>query len=294
MRRRGTNVIGLLVPQDPITSLVDYETVLGINQGLEAQGYVLALIRASEVAPPGPAESGDGPAVGAVSRHPSVVFQERMLDGMVVLGPITPAMCRLVEHITPACLWMDTNVLSERNCLRRDEYHAGRLVATQLVLGGYGKLIYVTPIFHDTVPHYSYVDRARGVADVAAEAGVELVERSIDFTGPVCEDVITAMAAWLKPDVGIITATDRTAMALLVQTSRLGLRPGIDVGLAACDRTEHAQRYWPGLSCVNVKRFDLGLEAAGMMVQVLKSPQHTCPAKSVQWAWHEGDTTPKV
>jgi DNA-binding LacI/PurR family transcriptional regulator len=185
---------------------------------------------------------------------------------------------------------MDTNVLRERNCLRRDEYHAGQLAATQLIARGYRKLIYASPIFHDTVPHYSHVDRAKAVADAANAAGIELIERSMDFTSPVCEDVITPMANMLKPDVGIIAATDRTAMALLVQMSRLGLRPGPDVGLAACDRTEHTQRYWPGLSCVNVKRFGFGLDAADMMVQVLKSPQHVCDAKTVQWTWHDGDT----
>lgn len=303
MRRRGTKVVGLLVPHNPITSLVDYETVLGINQGLEAQGYVLALIRSSDVQQPtslidAPDEkkkpSASRPQPATEPDHPSLAFRERMLDGMVMIGPVPPAISRLVQRITPACLWMDPNTPAKSNCLRRDEYHAGRLVASQLVAKGYRRLIYVSPQFEVPVNHYSFTDRARGVADVARDAGVELHEISLFITGTLDGDITAALAPRLSVDTGLIAATDRVALTLLAQVARCGLRPGVDFGMVSCDRSRHTQTYWPGLSSIDVCRYELGQRAAAMMAEILRNPQHTCPSETVRWAWYEGNTTPLV
>lgn len=304
MQRSGTKIIGLLVPEIPATSLVDYETILGVNEGLEAEGYVLALTRSSDVVDESPEQDAqavkprvkrgesDPEQQSAAPLHPSRVFQERMLDGMVVLGPIPEAMCRLVERITPATLWMDTNVLRPTNCLRRDETHVGRLVAKQLIARGYRRLVFVTPSYQGSVPHFSFDDRPNAAAAVAREAGVAFEQRSIDLNDGMCEDIVGALGDTLRPDVALVAATDRTALPLLVQMAQRGLRPGVDCGIAACDRTNHTQTHWPGLSTVNVQRYHLGQQAAAMMMQILESPTHTCPSDSVCWSWHEGDTAP--
>jgi DNA-binding LacI/PurR family transcriptional regulator len=299
MQRNSTQLIGLLVPEAPLTSLVDYETILGINNGLEAEGYVLALTRSSELthalalsaprAGTGRLPDGETPTT---FRHPSRVFHERMVDGMVVLGLISPAMSRLVARVAPACLWIDTNVEHAQNCLRRDEVHAGRLVASQLVARGYRKLVFVGSVYNDGQPHYSSIDRLRGIVDVAKDGGVPLQEINIVMSGR--ERIAETLGPMLAHDVGVIASSDHIATAILAQMSRSSFRVGIDFGLASCDRTEVTRRHWPGLSCVDVKRDQLGQQAARMMMEILHGPPHQCPSQTIRWAWHEGDTTPDV
>ena len=112
-----------------------------------------------------------------------------------------------------------------------------------------------------------------------------------EFTiAPLLEDIKDQ----LTPDVAIMAATDRVAISLLVEMASLGIRPGVDVGIAACDRTRWTQSHWPTLSCVDVQRFELGTQAADMIVSIIKSPKHTCKSKTIKWGWHEGKTLPAV
>jgi LacI family transcriptional regulator len=303
MRRSGqTKVIGLLVPEIYFASIVDFETMLGLNQRLEDHGYLLTLIRSTEVSKPArdlPDElSDEHDQAQWLMEHPSPVFQERMLDGMVVMGLIPPAMCQLVSRITPACLWLDTNITEENNNLRRDEYEAGRLLAKQMLRRGYRKIIAVLPSYpEEPVRHYSFSERVRGVMSVVQATDVPVQEELLryieddEFTiAPLLEQIKDQLA----PDVAIMAATDRVAISLLVEMASLGIRPGVDVGIAACDRTRWTQSHWPNLSCVDVQRFDLGTQAADMIVSIIKSPKHNCKSKTIKWGWHEGKTLPAV
>ena len=297
MQGNSTHLIGMLVPEAPLTSLVDYETILGINSGLEAEGYVLALTRSSELTQvlativPTPTRARSRKAqIQRPLQHPSRIFQERMVDGMVVLGLISPAMSELVSRVAPTCLWVDTNFEHPQNSLRRDEVHAGRLVASQLVTRGYRKLVFVSPQYDDSLPHYSLVDRLRGVTEFANQAGVQLREASLVVSSQ--EKLVEVLEPMLGRDVAVIASSDHTATAILAQMVRSRFRIGIDFGLASCDCTEFTRRHWPSLSCVDVKRYQFGQEAARMMLEILNSSAHQCPSQTVRWDWHEGNTAP--
>lgn len=300
MRRSGqTKVIGLLVPDVYFATIVDFETMLGLNQRLESYGYLLTLVRSTEVSKPAeelPVGLVDTPQQDEwLIEHPSPVFQERMLDGMVVLGLIPPAMCQLVSRITPACLWLDTNIKEDQNNLRRDEYEAGRLLGKQMVRRGYRKIITILPTYpQEPVRHYSFSERVRGVQSVVQGTDVQFQEAGLAFEDYSVAPLLSQLRDQLKPDVAILAATDRVAMSLLVEMASLGIRPGVDVGIAACDRTRLTQSHWPSLSCVAVDRFELGTQAADMIVSIIKSPRHVCKSRTIKWGWHEGSTLPAV
>jgi len=211
---------------------------------------------------------------------------------MVVLGLISPAMSELVARVAPVCLWVDTNVDYPQNSLRRDEVDAGRLTASQLAVRGYRKLVFVSPKYEDSMPHYSLIDRLRGVAEFANEAGIQLREASWVVSSQ--EKLVSLLEPMLGPDVGVIASSDHTATAILTQMVQSRFRIGVDFGLASCDCTEFTRRHWSGLSCVDVKRYQLGQEAARMMMEILNSPSHQCPSQTVRWGWHEGNTAPGV
>lgn len=310
MRRKGTHLVGVLVPEWPMTSLVDYETILGINQGLEEKGYALALTRCSDLEANHNAKEDDNGKNNdknngdekdkntPAPQHPSLVFQERILDGMVVLGCIPPAMAQLVEKITPACLWVDTDRQAETNCLRRDESAAGKLTSTQLRDRGYRRFIYITPQYpkaenhNQAQPHFSFEDREKAIARVAKRAKIAFSSMSLKLDGQSLSPLLAPLQDELTPDTALIASTDRLAFSLLTRAASLGLRPGHDFGLAACDRTHHTQWHWPDLSAVDVRRYALGKQAASMMLQILENDEHTCPSEKVSWKWHEGATAP--
>ncbi len=293
-----TKLIGMLVPEHTYASIVDLETMLGLNQQLESHGYLLTLVRYTEVAKPVaqvPENLQGNKKMQWIVDHPSPVFQERMLAGMVVMGLIPPEMCELVERITPTSLWLDTNEKKPTNSLSRDEYEAGRLVGKQMVRRGDRKIIVVLPTYsEEPVRHYSFSERSRGVASAINGSDVQFKEVIIKYRNFEIQPLIKEIKNELGPDVAILAATDRVAMTLLMQMAMHGIRPGIDVGIASCDRTRSTQEHVPELSCVDVKRFDLGIQAADMVVSIIKSPKHTCKSRTIKWRWHEGRTLPAV
>ena len=79
IRLKRTNHIGVLVRNSPTLPLIDpaaYETIMGINQQLERAGYILNLIRFTDVDKQFASESR--------------VFKERVLDGVISIGNIPP------------------------------------------------------------------------------------------------------------------------------------------------------------------------------------------------------------
>ncbi len=299
MQRNSTQLIGLLVPEAPPTSLVDYETILGINSGLEAEGYVLALTRSSELCQIGadiqPETNGTTREKGtrrAFTQHPSRIFQERMVDGMIVLGLISPHMTELVRRTARACLWLDTNIADANNCLRRDEHHAGRLAAEKVIARGYRDLIFVNAGYGDTQPHYSNVDRIRGAREAAAKAGLTIREGVITLRNP--GQIEAPITETIKRGCAVIASSDRTATVILTRMAQTTKRIGRDFALVSCDRTEVTRRHWPGLSCVDVDRGRFGKLAADMMLGILHDPRHQHPSQTLRWNWHEGDTSPPL
>ena len=73
MRTRKTTQVGVLVRNRPgyirHTHPLAFETILGINEGLQSVGYVLSIIGVGDV----------------IKAFESRVFQEHILDGMVVI-----------------------------------------------------------------------------------------------------------------------------------------------------------------------------------------------------------------
>ncbi|MFG0249952.1 MAG: substrate-binding domain-containing protein, partial [Phycisphaeraceae bacterium JB051] len=171
----------------------------------------------------------------------------------------------------------------------------GRIVGKQMVRRGYRKIIVVLPTYtEEPVRHYSFSERSRGVASAINGSDVQFKEVILKYHNFEIQPLIKEIKNELGPDVAILASTDRVAMTLLMQMAMQGIRPGIDVGIASCDSTRSTQEHLPELSCVDVKRFDLGIQAADMIVSIIKSPKHTCKSRTIKWSWHEGSTLPAV
>lgn len=257
MRHRRSGQIGVVVANVPgqlLANLPAYEYILGLNAGLEPYGYIVSLVRLTDV---------DG-------AHPERVraLEERLLDALVVLGHMPPGVIQRLRDRRQRIIWIDTDVDEPHGCLRRDEHAAGYDAARLLLARGRRRLIWPQrPAEYRT--HYSHAQREAGARAACAEAGAEFLPYEIghhlDVPDP--DDLRRVISA---PGSGLLladpTLTRRMQSLLLAQ----GLVPGRDVGIAACDGDDHINYMWPELSHVAVKRDAIGMRAAGMMQELLE------------------------
>ena len=281
VRSSRSRVIGALVrnnPRDPHIHPVAFEALLGLNHGLEAAGYVLSIIRFDD-------RAFFADAAG------SRVFREQIVDGMVIIGGMPDAAIERLEQLVSVNIWANTNVWREQCCIRRDEVHTGRTMAESLLKLGYRKLVLLGGA-RGSVPHYSHEDRELGLRQVAEAAGIMVERVGIPWT-PVIEPS-TLQAGLLEKSVAIVTEGTEWAQWLEHAANRQGIVPGRDFGLACCDESNEICRYWPGLSRVNFDHYEMGVEAAQMMLHRLQSPETECLSRLFRGQWIPGDTAPAV
>lgn len=276
IRTSRTRVIGALVrnnPRDRHIHPLAFETLLGINEGLEAAGYVLSIIRYDDVQ----LEQSKG----------SRVFQEHVVDGMFAMETLSPFVMERVEQLVPTCVWVNTNVWRPDSCIRRDELQAGELVARKLIELGYKRLVMVGGTRGST-PHYSHNDRFVGLRNAAERAGasadrVELPWAPTFSVGKFPIELIT-------PETAFVAEGTYWAHWLAHVAAGLGKTPAYDYGLACCDESSEIRRYWPGLSRATFDHYEMGLLAARMLLERLGEGGSVSSSRKFASSWKPGNT----
>ncbi len=276
MRAMKSMQAGVLIrnnPGDRYTHPLAFETICGINEGLEPAGYIMSLIRIGDV------EHG----------NESRVFREHVLDGLIVIDAMPEAVERRVESLVPKVVWADAGVWRDMNCIRRDELGAATIAANKVIEAGYRKVVWFgIPSETQFVRHYSLFDRKAGVRQACkARPDVSLTE--IDLPDVDREAIVEPiLRPLLKPDVCFIAYGVYQARWLQSAALALGLRPGWDYGLACCDDAHSLQTQWPQLSRVGFDRFALGLAASQMLLGVLQGK--STESVKTRDAWIAGET----
>lgn len=277
VRSQKSHQVGVLLrntPSDRMSHPLVFETVLGINEGLDEAGYVLSIIRLDDV-------------MDTRSQR-GRVLRESILDGVIVLDLVPDGVMRQLDKIAAHCIWVDAVVYGPESCIRRDEYAAGRLVAEKMAGLGYRQLTWLGLTESTRLRSYSMAERLSGITDVARERGLTLEHVAIPG-GEVPVLPASAMPQ-LRPESAIIAYGLYQARWLETLASSMGLSPGFDYGLACCDGALETARLWPGLSRVEFKRFDLGYQAAKMMLKTLENPSQPVPSYKVAGEWIPGNT----
>lgn len=257
MRHRRSGQIGVVVANVPgqlLTNLPAYEYILGLNAGLEPCGYVLSLVRLTDV------DGGRPERVRAL--------EERLLDSLVVIGHMPPNAVQHLRERKQRIIWLDSEVDEPTGCLRRDETAAGRDAAGLLLARGRKRLVWLQrPTDHRM--HYSHVQREAGARTACATAGATFttceINREFAFAEPAR---IRTMLA--DPEVGLLLPDPTLCRRMQAVLLGYGLVPGRDLGVAACDSDAPLNQLWPELSRVEVRRDAIGLQAAGMMQELLE------------------------
>jgi LacI family transcriptional regulator len=276
MRSRRSRQVGVLIrnnPGDRYTHPLAFETIVGINEGLEAEDHVLSIVRIGDV---------------EAQTH-SRVFRERLLDGMIIIDAMPDSVRARVEALVPRIVWCDANVWGEHACIRRDEVHAGQLAARAALDLGYRRLVFVAlPEQSSLLRNYSLPERWKGICEVAGPAGVQL-ER-IDLPDGHAMDVSDAIVRAMRPDICLIAYGVYQARWIASLAASAGVNPGHNFGLISCDDSHDMQRMWPGLSRVTFDRFAMGLRSARMMLRLLDQGVEQVPSEKIQGQWHPGNS----
>jgi len=282
MRSRKSGQVGVLIRNDDadrLTHLMAFETILGINQGLEDAGYVLSLVRIGDVCKG--LDSG------------SRVFKEHLLDGLIVLCEMPDRVDRKIQTLIPNVVRVESQTWQAQGCLRRDELHAGRQCARRMIELGYRELVWVrhpgSPR-HVTPPGYSQPLRERGVWGAAEDAGVPVRVFDCAYDAPQTFAQTPGLLSGLGPQTAVIAGQAYQARWLGHAAASVGLRPPYDFGLCCCDDGYDLSSMWPGLSRVSFDRYGMGVIAAQMMRQCLEHPGEPCPSRTVCGRWKPGNT----
>ncbi len=277
-RNQQTKQVGVLVPNSPgenrFTHPLAYETILGINEGLGEAGYTVTLARIDDV-------KGD---LAKQSR----VFEEHVIDGMIVLDSMPADVEQRIEQLIPQTVWCDSNVWREHACLRRDERFAGRCVAQAAADLGYKRAVWYSYPEVGRIQHFSSVERYAGIREVADAHGVQITS---EWETPLSNDqAMHRLHASMDRDHVVICNSIYQARKLRTIAEGFGKRPGYDFGLMCTDDARHLDRYWHGLTRVHFDRYRLGFAAAHMMLDLLDKGREACPSRLFQDGFHPGDS----
>lgn len=276
MVQQRTGQIGVLVPNSPgdrFTHPLAYETLLGINEGLQKAGLVAVLARLDDVQ--------------RDLAEQSRVFGEHLLDGMIVLDSMPADVEQRLEKLVTRAVWCDSNVWRDAGCLRRDERLAGRLAGQAVVEAGYARVCMMT-YPPDRRTHFSAAQRYDGVREVLEDHGRELIELVEPAIGDA--DARAHAATLLTPDTAVICSSIYQAYALRAMAEEQGKLPGRDFGMASCDDMHQLDRMWPGLSRASFDRYQLGIDAAEMMRCVIDHGPAKCESRLMSCVWTTGQT----
>ncbi|MAX27804.1 MAG: hypothetical protein CMJ19_25190 [Phycisphaeraceae bacterium] len=266
----------LNTPDHPLHYPASFEILQGINQSLEQAGYVLSLIRISDIHEKDPVQSR--------------VFREKMLDGMVCLDALPENLVQVVKKLVPRCVWLDSNHKETQACVYRDEENVGEVAAEQMLALKYPKIKFLSVVqsYLKNNRHFSHDARFSGIKKACKKHGVQVEHVFIPhWTTPIDPQLLTDL--WQEP-AGLIVDGPHDVARIIRKCGMMSLPVGRKIGIASCDMTEDLRIAMPGLAHVSNDRYHIGQLGAEMILKLLKRKTESCPAVTVTGKWVAGDT----
>lgn len=270
MRSQSSRHVGLLTSGLHNTPY-EFPVLVGINERLQEAGYSLTVISATDLIAP----------------RNALALRERFLAGLFVMHvPFTVR--KQVDGIAPLHIWVDSNVRRPKNCIYRDEYHAGRLATLKMLERGYRDLLLIG---HKPWPgcHLSVTERLHGCEDALRTHLLKADALFLDLGTDEPRARTDELLAALRPGRAVIAMGHLMAEWCAHAASRRGLCAGRDFAIASCAEELGCAVSWPWLSRVSFDRQALGLRAAEMMLALMNGRSRV-PSVIVRGEWVEGET----
>ena len=274
MKARSSRQIGAVLlntGDHKLHYMAGYEFVAGINEYLQNDDYLLTIVRLSDFG-------------NDLDRHR--FFKERLFDGIIGIGiQEDEAFMGRLEKNAGVCVWLDSNMWRDVNCIRRDEVHAGFTAAKHLLDAGC-KTIYWR---HWAYRHFSALERYEGIRKALDTASdVESVEMSGAYENLFSSLSEKARGRIRERRIGVVCGDPLSAQQTLLDGMKHGLRPGMDYSLISCDEVSDNEYIWKGLARVGHWRYDYGKLAADMALKLLSGEK--CPSIKLRGSFRGGET----
>lgn len=233
-----------------------FEILAGVENVLTARGYGLIVrhMDAEELAEHFD-ELVEGTYVDAVIFHASVVSKR---VAQLLAATTMPYIVIGSPDFSNSLCWIDTN-----NAL------AGQLAVNHLRQCGYGRIAYIGGPGEDTISEH----RLRGVLDVLAS---DLPDEYICNVAPTYAGGVEAAAALLalhtRPNA-IICANQYIAFGCVNELKDANVRIPEDVAVITFDDFPFSRVIDPPLSVINLDMFDMGEQAAKVVLRRIRTPQ---------------------
>ncbi len=274
MRSGKTHQIGVVIlnsenQKHKYHYMAAYEFILGINEYLVKENYIMSLIHLGNV---------------EKLEEKSRVFSENILDGMIVIDSIPEKTCQKIQQQIKNVIWLETNNWDKYCCIRRDEFQVGYQAARHLIQKGYRELLWCGGLeLENSEPHFSIEQRYAGVKRAVEEAGLSLKDLSINWSlwrrelknwPEIFTTELQEVKKQLTKDVGCIAYNADVLFWLKDGATRLGRYAGRDFGVICCDETAMLREWYPDAARIAFDRYDFGQKAAKMLLKSLEDNKH--------------------
>ena len=280
MRQSKTKVIGFatsnLSDQGFLENHGVYPFVVGLSRQLAASGYHVANVECTDL--------GDK----ANPEQPWEV-QERFFDGLVVHYGLSDRAVRFAKNVGVPLIWWDSGTFEPNGCIYRDEIEVGKQVTRKLVEAGHRNIGYMVgrrgwqDYLAGKPMHYSYAQRYESYRDELYAHGLkEMPILSYDARE------LAAQFVAQKPTAVIVQGYNLSAIEAAVR--ELGWKIPHDLSVATLDREARILPRGPAIGGMLYDRFDVGANAAKMMLSILEGGQDHAPSIRYVGEFDPGDT----
>ncbi|CAG1013905.1 MAG: LacI family DNA-binding transcriptional regulator [Anaerolinea sp.] len=257
LANQQTDTLGLVIPQ--VNDSFYFEIVRGVEDAATEAGYRLLI--ASQ------------PRHSEEHRYLDL-FQRSYVDAMVLVA-IDVHIYELREVIdrgVPVVL-VHQNIDKSVPSFQADNFGGGREITQHLIGHGYTRLAYITGTDHTPDNR----DRLRGMRDALNSSGLSLEETNIlagDFLPG--SGYRAALELMRRPELphAIFAANDQMAVDAIKALREHGLRVPDDIAVVGFDDVLMAQYVSPTLTTVHQPLYELGLQAAQMVLTTLQNQEN--------------------
>ncbi len=263
IRSQTSSTVALIVGTHPGRSTLPTPMLRGIQLALKAQDMSLMLV------------SLDDDALGDADQLPRIL-REVLCDGLLIAYThgLPQSMLDAIKRYHIPAVWINTHL--DTNCVRPDDYNAGRQAVEHLIRLGHEKILYLN--FNAGVDgehdHYSVSHRLAGYRDGMRHADLEPIWLPGDKRGFVPWELRLPMSRQILagPDrpTAVVAYSDSSSVPMCVAAAERGMRLPED--LRFVDFANECHQLPPFADHMVVPSQQVGLEAASRLFELIKQP----------------------
>lgn len=276
LARQSSCNVGLLIDlsrKDDFLNHFYYAIIGGIESVVGKRQYELTICNANQPSVAADDDSGDA---NAEPNFMDRLVRNRKVDGLLldssICSPATEAM--LMELQFPYVLIGDAPSGASYSAVNIDNEEAGRMLASHLIEQGYRRIAFIGG---DGEGEPLFAMRLQGCKQAHLDHGLALNAKLIvtgaanETNGRLFMDQLLALPESERPDA-VICMNNYTAFGALEAARSAGVSVPGDLGIAAFDNYPLAPYTNPPLTCLNMDTFELGVQAAEMLMTRISDP----------------------